>query len=251
MCQTTASAAPSSAVASSAVASSAAQALALVRAGLDWLASADATELTGAERAEVLRGLAAAESVQLAAAAKVLAAVDAAQDYTADGQGGPRAWLRWQARVTRPAAAAAMAWARRLAARAHIAAALAAGQLSPSYARQLGDWLDKLPADVQDAAEAILVQAAAGGADLAELAALFEEIRARTARPDTDGAGDGFEDRSLVLDNYYRDNGLLRGDLTPPAAAAVRAVLDSLNERTGPEECLSVQQACLVSRHGR
>src|SRR5215469_11364073 len=157
--------------------SNAAQALALVQAGLDWLASADATELTGTERADCLRGLAQAESVQLAATSRIVSAFDAAEDYAADGQGGPRAWLRWQTRVSRPAAAAAMAWARRLAARQHIAGALAAGQLSPSYARLISDWLEKLPADVQDAAESILVRAAVSGADLGELAALFEEIR--------------------------------------------------------------------------
>ena len=59
---------------------SAAQAVALVRNGLDWLAAADARELTGAERAEVLRGLAAAESVQLAATSRVLSAFAAAED---------------------------------------------------------------------------------------------------------------------------------------------------------------------------
>src|SRR5262245_55844575 len=119
MCQTTAiDAGPSTS----------AQALAYVRAGLDWLACADAAELTGAERADVLRGLAEAESVHLAVNAKVLSAFDAAEDYAADGQGGPRAWLRWRARMTRPAAGAAAAWSRRLAVHRHVADALAAGQ---------------------------------------------------------------------------------------------------------------------------
>jgi hypothetical protein len=212
-----------------------------MRAGLDWLAAADATELTGGERAEVLHALAAAESVHLAATAKVVSAFDAAGDFEADGQSGPRAWLRWQTRISRPAAAATMAWARRLAARRQVAVVLAAGRLSPSYARQISDWIDKLPGDVQDTAEGILVQAAVDGADLGELAALAEEIRARTARPDTDG-DDRFEQRSLVLDTYYRDNGWLRGDLTPPAAAALQAVLDALNTRRGPEDARSKAQ---------
>jgi hypothetical protein len=71
---------------------------------------------------------------------------------------------------------------------------------------------------------------------------LFEEIRARTARPDTDGGDDGFGDRSLFLESYYRGNGSLRGDLTPATAAAMRAVLDSLNGRTGPDDLRSVAQ---------
>jgi len=230
MCQTTAIAAAGAGLEGGVHAGPAtsAEALAFVLAGLDWLARADATGLTGSERADCLRGLAAAESVHLAATASIVSAFDAAEDYTADGQGGPRVWLRWQTRVSRPAAAATMAWARRLAARRQVAAALAAGQISPSYARHVSDWLDRLPGDVQDTAEDILVHAAAGGADLGELATLYEEIRARTARPDADGDGDGFASRSVYLDTYYRGSGYLRGDLTPPAATALRAVLDAL-----------------------
>src|SRR5215472_3673938 len=225
-----------------AIPSSAAEALAFVRAGLDWLASADATELTGAERADCLRALVAAESVQLAAVSRIVSAFDAAEDYAADGQGGSRGWLAWQARMTRPAAGAVMAWSRRLAAHRRVAGALAAGGLSVSYARRVCDWVDVLPADVREAAEGILVQAAVGGADLDGLAVLVEEIRARTAGPDGDGGDDGFGSRSLVLDSYYRGNGSLRGDLTPPAAAAVRAVLDSLNGWTGPDDLRSQAQ---------
>jgi hypothetical protein len=223
--------------------STATEALAFVRAGLGWLASSDATDLTSAERADVLRGLAQAESVHLAATAKVLSAFDAAEDYTADGQGGPRAWLRSQTRVSRPTAAASVAWARRLAARRQVAEALAAGQLSVSYARRICDWIDELPVDVRDAAEGILVQAAVGGADLSELAALSEEIRLRTARPDTDDdEGRRFARRSVLLDTYYRGNGYLRGDLTPPAAAALQAVLDALGATAGPEDTRSREQ---------
>ena len=233
MCQTTATAAGPS---------TSAEALAFVRAGLDWLAAADAAELTGAERADCLRGLAACESVALAAVSGIARAFDVAEDYALDGQFGSRAWLAWQARMTRPAAGAAMAWSRRLAAHRAVAEALAAGQLSVSYARRVCDWVDELPADVRETAEGILVRAAAAGAGLDGLAAVVEEIRARTARPDCDGEDGGFGDRSLVLDTYYRDNGSLRGDLTPPAAAGLRAVLDSLNGRTGPDDLRSRAQ---------
>jgi Domain of unknown function (DUF222) len=221
---------------------SAAQALALVRNGLDFLAAADPAELTGAERAEVLRGLAAAESVHLAATAKVLAGFDAAEDYAADGHGGSRTWLAWQTRATRIAAAAAMAWARRLQAHRRVAAALAAGSISVSYARRVCDWIDELPADVRAAAEDILVQAIIGGADISDLAGLYAEIRARTARPDTDPDTDRFGQRRLYLDTYYHGHGSLRADLTPTAAAAVRAVVDSLNQRAGPEDLRSKAQ---------
>ena len=224
--------------------SNAAQALALVQAGLDWLASADATELTGAERADCLRALAAAESVHLAATAKVLSAFDAAEDYIADGQGGPWGWLRWQTRLTRQAAVTAMAWTRRLAAHRAVAEALAAGALSVSYARRICDWVEELPPGVQETAESILVQAALRGAEINDLATLFEEIRARTARPDADGRAEDerFQDRRLWLDEHLGGHARLDGNLTPPAAAAVRAVLDSLNDRTGPDDLRSKAQ---------
>jgi hypothetical protein len=180
--------------------------------------------------------------VQLAATAKVLSAFDAAEDYAADGQGGPRAWLRWQTRVSRQSAAATMVWARRLNARPKVAEALAGGQLSVSYARRLCDWIDDLPEDAQQAAEAIVVQAAADGADLGDLATLAEEIRARTARPDTDDEARRFAQRSVLLDTYYRGNGYLRGDLTPPAAAALHAVLDTLGAKVGPEDIRTREQ---------
>jgi len=232
---------PVGAVPLGALPQSAAQALAMVRNGLDWLAAADPAELAGAERAGVLRGLAAAESVHLAATARVLTVFDQAEDYTADGHGGPRSWLAWQTRATRPAAAARMAWARRLTAHPHVAGALAAGAVSPSYARRICDWTDEIPADLRAAAEEILVQAAIGGADLGDLAALMAEIRARTARPDTD-TDDGFRARQLFLDEHFGGHARLDGNLTPAAAAAVRAVLDSLNRPAGPDDLRSKAQ---------
>jgi len=224
--------------------SNSAQAIAFMRAGLDWLASADATDLTGSERVDCLRALAQAESVHLAATARVMSAFDAAEDYAADGQGGSRAWLRWQARLTRQAAAATMAWTRRLAAHSAVAQALAAGAISVSYARRICDWVDELPPDVKDIAESILVQAAIGGAEIGDLATLFEEIRARTARPDADGGDEGrrFQERRLWLDEHLGGNARLDGNLTPSAAAAVRAVLDSLNDWTGPDDLRSQAQ---------
>ena len=90
----------------------AAEALAAVRAGLEYLAAADPTELTTDEQADCIRGLAAGESVHLAAASRLLAGFDAANGYAAYGQISARAWLRWQTRVTSPAAAAATGWMR-------------------------------------------------------------------------------------------------------------------------------------------
>src|SRR5262249_11164385 len=96
-----------------------------------------------------------------------------AQDgYECDGQGSARTWLRWQARVTRGASAARTAWARRLAAHPVVAQALADGEISASWARELCDWSDRLPVGKREDADAILTGAARAGAELADLAGL-------------------------------------------------------------------------------
>ena len=225
------------------VPANAVQALAYARAGLAYLATADPAALTAAEQADCLRGLAAAGSQHLAAISAVLTAFDRGGAYTDDAAATARSWLRWQTRATHAAAGVQTAWARRLAAHPRVHAALASGSMSPSWARHLIDWSDQLPEDARDETDKILVDAAAGGAGLDDLAALAAQIRARTARPDSDGDGDGgFGDRRLWLTPHYQGNARIDGDLTPDAAAAVRAVLDALGGRAGPEDTRSRAQ---------
>jgi len=240
--------------------SSTGEALVVLEGALAFLAAADAAALSAGEQADVLRGLERAESARTAARSSVLAAFTAARGFEADGQASARAWLAWQTRVTGGAAAAATGWARRLTAHPAIRAALAAGTLTASWARQACDWSDVLPPAARPAADVILVTAAAGGAALADLGALAEEILRRTAAadPDTgDGAGagngagdgtgagggdDGFGDRSVRLGTTFRGAGRLDGDLTPQCAAAVRAVLDALGAKAGPEDTRTGRQ---------
>lgn len=220
---------------------SASQALAAVRAGLDLLAGLDAAELTAAEQADCLRSLAAAESVLLAATCRVLSAFKAGAGFAADGAATSTGWLRWQTRITRQAAAATSKWTKRLDAHPAIASALAAGQISPSWARQLCDWSDALPEDARSAADEQLIAAALAGLGLRDLAMLAEEIRIRTAKPDTDGP-DHFGQRRLRLTDYYQGNARLDGDLTPQAAAALQTILDAFGQRRGPEDDRSGEQ---------
>ena len=112
-----------------AVPASTGQALAMVRAGLGYLAACDAGSLGTAAQAAALTGLEAAEAQHTAARAAILSAFTAQHGYEADGQYGAAAWLRAITRITRAAAGAATGWARRLAAHPAVAAALAAGQL--------------------------------------------------------------------------------------------------------------------------
>jgi len=214
---------------------STAEALAALRSSLAYLATADAAALTTAEQADCLRSLENAESVRIAARASVLSAFAAGCGFQDDGHGSARSWLRWQARITGPAASGAMAWTRRLAAHPAIAAALSAAGISASWARQICDWTDLLPEAARPDADTILLAAAAAGADLADLAGLAEEMRSRTAQPDQDGDDDG-SGRAVRLDLHYHGHGQLRGDLTPRCAAALQAILDALGKKHGPED---------------
>ena len=108
----------------------------------------------------------------------------AQQGHQADGQYGPAAWLRAFTKITNGAAAGAVRWARRLAAHPLIAEALAAGQLSVSWAKALCGWTDQLPQDRRADADRILLAAARGGAELADLAALAVQMIERSrSRP--------------------------------------------------------------------
>jgi hypothetical protein len=215
--------------------STAADAVAMVAAGLGWLAAADAASMPSAVQADCLRGLERVSSMHIAARSRVLSAFSAQTGYEDDGQGSPRTWLKWQTRVTGGAAYGALGWMHRLAGHRAVGDALGAGEISESWARHICDWTDKLPADVRDDADAILLGAAAAGAELRDLGTLAEEIRKQCARPNTDG-DDGFARRSVQLDTTFRGAGKLDGNLTPQCATALQAVLDSLGKRRGPED---------------
>jgi hypothetical protein len=215
------------------------EAVAMARAGLTWLAGTDAAALTTAEQAECLRGLEQAESAHTAARASVLAAFRASNGCRDDGHGSPRTWLRWKTQITSGAATGAMRWMRRLAAHPLVRGALTDGTISTSWARQICEWTDKVPAEVRDDADSVLLAAARGGMDLADIGGLAEEIQRQTARPDTDGPDDGFDDRSVSLETTFGGAGTLRGNLAPSCAAALSAVLDSLGKRAGPEDLRS------------
>jgi Domain of unknown function (DUF222)/HNH endonuclease len=218
-----------------AVPTSAADAMAMVAAGLGWLAGADVASLPTAVQADCLRGLERAASVHTAARSRVLSAFHAQAGYHDDGQGSPLTWLKWQTRVTGSAAYGAMGWMRRLAAHPAVGDALAAAEVSESWARQICDWTDPLPADVRCDADVFLLGAAGGGMNLHDLGKLAAEIRKQCAEPDTDG-DDDFAGRSLRLDTTFEGAGKLDGNLTPQCAAAVQAVLDALGKRRGPED---------------
>ena len=117
------------------VPSCAAEAVAMAQAALGWLAAADFASLPAVVQAECVRGLERAGSMHTAARASVLRAFTAQSGYETDGHGSARTWLKWQCQMTPGAAAGAVGWMRRLAAHPAVRRALAAGEVSESFAR--------------------------------------------------------------------------------------------------------------------
>ena len=224
------------------------EALAAVRAGLAFLNGVAAADLPGAVQAGCLRELARAGSAYTAAHARMLGAFTASGAHEDDGQQTARAWLKWQTQVSMGAAAGAVGWARRLSAHPAVDRALAAGAISPSWARHICTWTDALPGDARDDADEILLAAAAGGAVLPDLAALAEEMRRRAATRDggrsQDGTGgdEGLAERRVRLGLTFGGAGVLDGELTPACAAALAAVLEALGKKAGPEDVRTAPQ---------
>ena len=130
--------------------SSADEALAMLRAGMSYLAAADPTALAAQTQAECLQALEQLDSVQTAARARILAAFTAGQGYAADADYSPTAWLIHRTRITKGAARGHLGWAHRAAAHPQVIAALAEGTvLSESMARTIWGWTGKLPAGCQ------------------------------------------------------------------------------------------------------
>ena len=219
------------------------EALGMLRAAMGYLSAADATAMAAETQARCLQALEQVTAMGTAARTSILAAFTSGQGYCADADYSPRAWLVHKTQVTKGAAVGYTAWVRRAAAHPQVAAVLAAGEMSESYARTICGWTDKLPQDCRPDADAILLAAAGAGADLRDLTALAAEIYARSlpGAPDQD-EDEAFEDRSVRLETTFEGAGVLGGDLTPECAAVVGAVLDALSAPAGAEDTRSHAQ---------
>jgi len=234
-------------VASIPACTSTAEATAMVRAGLEFLAATDATVMAAEEQARCLRALEQANSVATAARTWILGGFIAGQGYCADAAYSARAWLMHQTGVTKGAAAGYTAWVKRAAAHPLVAAALATGEMSESYARTLCGWTDQLPEKCRDKADEVLATAATSGMGLADLAGLFAEIYARSGAQESDEDKDrAFEDRGVRLETTFAGAGVLAGDLTPECAAVVGAVLDALSTPAGAEDTRTQAQRVMT-----
>ena len=160
-------------------------------------------------RRECLLALEEMDAAGTATRARVLAVFAAARGYAADGDYSPRSWLIHRTRIT------------------------------------ICQWSDKLPPDCRDAADAILVAAAAAGAELPDLVQPAAEMYARSL-PDPGEDGDRpdevFEDRKVTVETTFAGAGVMSGDLTPECAAVVTAVLESLSAPMGAEDTRTREQ---------
>jgi hypothetical protein len=222
-----------------------AEALAALAGSLDRLnAAVAAGEVPESALGEVLLELEASGAKHAALRSAVLSAFDAADAHDPDGYQNSSSWLRDKARMSHRAAKGQMKQMRALRDRPLLAGAMAEGRLHDSCAADIVRWTRPLPVPEKTAADEILLGALDAGASPDDLCLLCTAIveKYKSMRPDPDGPDDGFDDRRLVLDATMDGAGRLTGDLTPHAAAALNAVLESLGKKRGPEDARSEAQ---------
>ncbi|HEX6454384.1 MAG TPA: DUF222 domain-containing protein, partial [Trebonia sp.] len=224
------------------------EALAMVASGLDYLgAAAGGGEIAEPVLGEVLLGLEAAGARHAAVLSAVLSRFDAGDCHDSDGYQNSSSWLRDKAGMTGPAARRQVKQMRMLRSRPRLAAAMGQGWLGESYADRVVTWTRRLPADMLDVTDELVLSVLRAGGDLEDVrlvvTAALESARAQESGPDDPGdPGDGFDDRSVRLETTLDGAGSLTGSLTPEAAAALQAVLESLGKKRGKEDTRSEAQ---------
>src|SRR5690348_15105000 len=126
---------------------SVAEALRMAGAGLAYLNSPAGDQLDPAALDEVLTALGGLQDRLAAAHAAFLRRFDAADAHDADGYGSSSAWLAAKGRMTRRDARAAVRQMRQFSQRPALHDAVAAGDLSRSWADAIAGWTRKLPAE--------------------------------------------------------------------------------------------------------
>jgi Domain of unknown function (DUF222) len=221
---------------------SVAEALRAAEASLDYLIPA-AAELPAVTCGEALTALGEIQAKFTAAHAALLRRFDALDGHCADGYNTSAAWLAAMSRMSAKDAKAAVRQMRTLRQHRPLDEALGSGEISASWTDQILRWIKKMPLQLRDdsetvlAIEKILVQAAASGASLDDLRTIFARavLQWEAEHPDPD-RDDGFDDRFVQTSTTFGGSGVLRGNLTPECAAAVRAVLEALGKKAGPED---------------
>src|SRR5499427_4455976 len=216
---------------------SVAEALRMAGASMDYLNSPAAADLPAAACGQALTTLGEIGAKLTAAHAAFLRRFDAAGGHDGDGYGTAAAWLAAMAKLAASDAKAAVRRMRQLSRHPQLHGALGRGEVSWSWAAQIIDWLQKLPAELRDGTEKVLADAAAAGAGLEDLATITAHAlrQWQAAHPDPD-EGDGFDDRYVAVGTTFGGAACIRGNLTPECGAAVQAVLEALGKKHGPED---------------
>jgi Domain of unknown function (DUF222)/HNH endonuclease len=204
----------------------------------DFLNSPAVAGLDGSACGDLLLTLGEIQGKLSTAYAAFLRRFDAADAHAADGYGSTSAWLAAKGQLTKKDARVAVREMRRLGERPRLDAAVAAGEITKSWALAIADWTRKLPTEMRDETDRILLDAASAGAsldDLATIAACAIE-KWRQQQPDPDNPDDGFDDRYVEVGTTFGGAAVIRGNLTPECSAAVRAVLEALGKKAGPED---------------
>lgn len=212
-----------------------ANALRTASAALDYI---NATTPDGSACGDLLITLGEVQAKLTAAHAGLLRRFDVADAHDADGYGSSSSWLAAKAGMSKKAARAAVREMRQLGERPLLGDALAAGDITGSLAFTIADWTRKLPGEMRTETDRILLAAAASGASLDDLnviaACAIEKWRQQ--QPDPDDPEPDPADRCLQLGVTFGGAAVLRGNLTPECATAVRAVLEALGKKAGPED---------------
>jgi hypothetical protein len=210
----------------------------MAEAAMDYLNDPGAASLDSAALGGALRSLGAISGKFAAARAAILARFDAGRGHDADGYGSTASWLAAKNKTTRKAAGAEVRRMRQLGQHPEIAGAMASGAISEAWAAEMAEWTRMLPEDWRHEVDKILLDSAAAGAVLDDLAIIAQAAleKWRQQQPDPDDPGDGFEERYLKLGTTIDNAGRLTGDLTPECTAALQAVLESLGKKEGPDD---------------
>lgn len=215
----------------------------MIEAGLDFINREDLPGRPVAVQADALRTWITLDAKRTAAEGALVGAFDAAEGYAADGQSSTSAWLVYFTRCTGTAARQMVAGARRLRDYLHVARALAVGRIPASIGRLITDFCGKLPAENREAAERVLIDVAAAGADAADLSTLATEIYRRVYPNGLDRDEERqAADRGLTLGKTFGGVGRLNGDLTAYATSLADQVIGALSGRKGPEDTRTARQ---------
>ena len=201
---------------------SAGEALSMMGAALDYLMGLVGDLVEAPALGDVLETVAGIDAKHTAARMRFVSRFDANGCHDSDGYPTTASWLAGRTKTVLKKARAEVRQARTMTGEhPGLADAMAAGELSPSWAAGIAAWTGELPAEIGPGTEQILLRAAAAGAGYADLKIIATAARVGTT---LDGAG------------------RITGDLSPECAAAVQAVLEALGKKRGKEDDRSPSQ---------